>query len=191
MCSLVCINSFLRKTAVSNLSSQCNFPSTLAEWIQALLSLGHHTRNYKTAWFMPKWSTKKTVQKVVSKSTRTQLQNQDLWESQSQDSEGWLSGTFHLFVTWGHLISPLLRRNTIYHEFWGLHCASSSTRSPCLHLRRDIRVSLSNRESVFKEFNCTAVLKANRELIILQKLSSPPAGLLGCVEEVHGVDFPN
>lgn len=134
---------------------------------------------------------KKTVQKVVSKSTRTQLQNQDLWESQSQDSEGWLSGTFHLFVTWGHLISPLLRRNTIYHEFWGLHCASSSTSSPCLHLRRDIRVSLSNRESVFKEFNCTAVLKANRELIILQKLSSPPAGLLGCVEEVHGVDFPN
>lgn len=38
MCCLIFINSFLVKTAVSDLSSQCNLPSTLAEWIQSARS---------------------------------------------------------------------------------------------------------------------------------------------------------
>lgn len=27
--------------------------------------------------------------------------------------------------------------------------------------------------------------------MVLQKLYTPPGGLSGCIEEVHGIDFPN
>lgn len=78
--SFVLINSFLYKTAASDLRSQCNFPSTLAEWIQSArsyFSLGTTQRITKWLYLCPV-GTKSDVKSITGK---TQLQKQDLWDN--------------------------------------------------------------------------------------------------------------
>lgn len=158
---LVFINSFLCKTAVSDMSSQCNFPSIFAEWIQSdrsCFSLGTTQRITNGSICA------QSVQKVMSKALTGRRKEPNYkskiceiisvpgqWEVAIKS----ISSIYQLWSCDDHvtkrkggtskrqleLSRPKLRFSFLY-----------------LHLLHDRKVSLSNRNPVFKkEPNCTAV----------------------------------